>query len=182
MQLSHEQLAIIESKGIVNSGAGCSKATTVEYARRRPGQKILYIAFNKSIRVEGEKRFLKAGVSNVKIETAHSLAYVGMHVRDRYTLCNGGNMKANEVADLCGIKPTTAGGIKYLILAKHILNCLNLYLNSDTSWPISIIYQSVRKVRSWILQWTIMTRFMRQPKACCCACISLKYRQAMMFT
>lgn len=108
-----------------------------------PGQKILYIAFNKSIRVEGEKRFLKAGVSNVKIETAHSLAYGGMHVRDRYTLCNGGNMKANEVADLCGIKPTTAGGIKYLILAKHILNCLNLYLNSDIRKLADIDYLSI---------------------------------------
>ena len=146
MQLSHEQLAIIGSKGniVVNSGAGCAKTTTaVEYARQRPGQKILYIAFNKSVRLEGEKRFLKAGVSNVKIETAHSLAYRGMNVRDRYTLCNGGNMKANEVADLCGIKSTTAGGIKHLILARHILNCLNLYLNSDIRKFADVDYLSI---------------------------------------
>ena len=87
MQLSHEQLAIIESKGIVNSGAGCSKATTVEYARRRPGQKILYIAFNKSVRVEGEKRFLKAGVSNVKIETATRCHHLlGFDIDERESL------------------------------------------------------------------------------------------------
>lgn len=79
MQLTPEQKNIIHSKGDlkINAVAGSGKTTTIiEYARARSlHSKILYLAFNKSVRMEATKRFAGLNLNNVKIETAHSLAF-----------------------------------------------------------------------------------------------------------
>lgn len=79
MLLTPEQRSIIQSTGNIkiNAVAGSGKTTTViEYAKARPKQsKILYLAFNKSVRIEASKRFADQGIEHVKVETAHSLAY-----------------------------------------------------------------------------------------------------------
>jgi tRNA G46 methylase TrmB len=79
MELTKEQCDIINSTGNIkiNAVAGSGKTTTIiEYANARPKtSKILYLAFNKSVREEATKKFANKGLGNVKVETAHSLAY-----------------------------------------------------------------------------------------------------------
>lgn len=75
MQLTPEQQQIVsssESRIVVRAGAGAGKtATLIEYAKARPNQKILYLAFNKSIAEEAKGKF----PDNVEVRTTHSLAF-----------------------------------------------------------------------------------------------------------
>jgi DNA helicase IV len=79
MELTKEQNDIIKSEGNIkiNAVAGSGKTTTiVEYARNRPkGSMILYLAYNKSVKLEAIQKFKDKGLDNVKVETAHSLAF-----------------------------------------------------------------------------------------------------------
>lgn len=77
MKLSEQQQEVIESSGdlVVNAVAGSGKTSTlVAYASKRKDKKILYLAFNKSVKNEAIAKFQQAGISNVTVETAHSLA------------------------------------------------------------------------------------------------------------
>jgi F-box protein 18 (helicase) len=77
--LTGEQEMIVNSSGDtkINAIAGSGKTTTViEYAASKTkASKILYLAFNKSVKLEAARKFADRGLFNVKIETAHSLAY-----------------------------------------------------------------------------------------------------------
>ena len=78
MNLTNEQKGIINCKDNIkiNAVAGSGKTTTlIQYALARPESRILYLAFNKSVKTEAENKFVKENVKNVRIETAHSLAY-----------------------------------------------------------------------------------------------------------
>ncbi|MFN3694774.1 MAG: UvrD-helicase domain-containing protein, partial [Ignavibacterium sp.] len=79
MKLTQEQYDIINSSGDIkiNAVAGSGKTTTIiEYSKSRPKKsKILYLAFNRSVKTEAEQKFASLGLDNVKVETAHSLAY-----------------------------------------------------------------------------------------------------------
>src|SRR5690348_18225227 len=107
MQLTPEQQAIIGSTGNIkiNAVAGSGKTTTViEYAKTRPaGSRILYLAFNKSVKLEAAKKFAEAGLDNVKVETAHSLAYKHIVHRHSYRIKPQG-YKTNEIAELLHLK------------------------------------------------------------------------------
>ena len=148
MQLSDEQKAIIEYDGnaVINACAGSGKSTTlVEYAKRYPHKNFLYLVFNRSAKDEAIRKFLAAGVSNVTIETAHSLAYRGLDVRNRFTLTKSGNLKTYDIMKLCGIRSTTAvDAVQGLVLSKHIQKMLNSYCNSnvqklgDIDYPATI--------------------------------------------
>jgi len=63
MNLTQEQLDIIHSTGDIkiNAIAGSGKTTTIiEYAKARPkNSRILYLAFNKSVKLEALKNLLK---------------------------------------------------------------------------------------------------------------------------
>lgn len=132
MKLSKEQEAIIRSNGNIriNAVAGSGKTTTViEYARARPsGTRILYLAFNKSVKLEAATRFSEAGLSNVKTETAHSLAYKAIVFKHGYTVRTQG-YKTHEMAGLLGLD---IGGEKHslYILANHIIKFMNYFCNS----------------------------------------------------
>lgn len=88
MNLTEEQRAILSTNHdiVINAVAGSGKTTTlIEYAKSRPAHaRILYMAFNKTVKTEAEQRFLKAGLSNVKVETAHSLAFDRVVKRSAY--------------------------------------------------------------------------------------------------
>ena len=88
MKLTTEQLAIINSTGniIVNAVAGSGKTTTIiEYAKARPRScKILYLVFNRSVKEEAIRKFISQGLSNVTVETAHSLAYRHIYLGSDY--------------------------------------------------------------------------------------------------
>jgi ATP-dependent exoDNAse (exonuclease V) beta subunit len=79
LQLTAEQEAIIHSTGNIriNAVAGSGKTTTIiQYAATRPsGSRILYLAFNKTVKDEAKRKFAAQGLAHVRVETAHSLAY-----------------------------------------------------------------------------------------------------------
>ncbi|MCF8305626.1 MAG: UvrD-helicase domain-containing protein [Ignavibacteriales bacterium] len=142
MRLTEEQLAIINSSGNIkiNAVAGSGKTTTIiEYAKlRSPDSRILYLAFNRSVRFEARKKFQAAGLKNVTIETAHSLAYRYIKKKSTYTLRVNG-YKIYEIASLLGLK---GNGDKHaeLIVANHIKKFISIFCNSNASKVNQINY------------------------------------------
>ncbi len=133
MILTPEQIAIINSTGDIriNAVAGSGKTTTViEYARTRPaGAKILYLAFNKSVKMDAIKKFTEKGINNVKVETAHSLAY--RHIVYKYSYrVRANGYKTNEIAELLSLERTGEKHAEY-ILANHINKFITYFCNSD---------------------------------------------------
>lgn len=132
LSLTAEQKAIIRSKGNIriNAVAGSGKTTTIiEYARTRPeGSRILYLAFNRSVKTEAEARFAAQGLPNVKVETAHSLAYKRVVSAHGYRLRPQG-YKTHEIAALLGLQ---GNGEKHAehIIAAHINKFLSYFCNS----------------------------------------------------
>ncbi len=132
MNLTPEQLAIIQSAGNIkiNAVAGSGKTTTiVEYARTRPkGSRILYLAFNRAVKLEAKKKFAKYGLGNVKIETAHSLAYRQVVKKYNYKVRHE-EYKTYELADLLKL---VGNGEKHseLVIANHIGKLASLFCNS----------------------------------------------------
>lgn len=134
IKLTKEQIAIIQSKGSVriNAIAGSGKTTTiVEYAATRPGNpSILYLAFNKSVRLEATRKFEAKGLSNVRVETAHSLAYKQIVFQHNYKV-RGQGYKNGEIVDMLRLKGNGDKHSEYVI-ATHINKFLSYYCNSST--------------------------------------------------
>ena len=133
MQLTKEQEDIIQSTGNIkiNAVAGSGKTTTIiEYARSRPKKSnILYIAFNKSVKLEAIKKFAEKGLHHVKVETAHSLAYKHIVYRNKYTV-KGQGYKTNEVVEILSLKGTGEKLTEY-VLANHINKLVAYFCNSE---------------------------------------------------
>jgi F-box protein, helicase, 18 len=133
LNLTTEQQAIIGSSGNIriNAVAGSGKTTTIiEYAATRPpGSRILYLAFNKSVKLEAKKRFAERGLYNVQVETAHSLAYHPVVIRQGYKLQTNA-YKTHEIASVLGLK---SHGEKHgeFILANHIQKFISYFCNSN---------------------------------------------------
>ncbi|NCU05143.1 MAG: AAA family ATPase, partial [Chitinophagaceae bacterium] len=115
----------------INAVAGSGKTTTVvEYAAARPASaKILYLAFNKSVKLEAERKFTERGLHNVKVETAHSLAF--RHI------CRGSNYKIKSTGyktpEIVELLQLTGGEQKHAeyIIANHINKFITYFCNSD---------------------------------------------------
>ena len=133
MKLTEEQEAIINSSGDIkiNAVAGSGKTTTIiEYAKARPKHaKILYLAFNKSVKLEAIKKFAEKGLSNVTVETAHSLAYKNIVFRHQYKVRAQG-YKTHEIAGLLGLQGNGEKHHEYVI-ANHINKFIAFFCNSD---------------------------------------------------
>ncbi len=133
MNFTAEQEAIIKSTGDIkiNAVAGSGKTTTIiEYAKARPATaKILYLAFNKSVKLEAIKKFAAKGLSKVTIETAHSLAYKNIVFKHHYKVRAQG-YKTHEIADLLGLQGNGEKHHEYVI-ANHINKFIALFCNSD---------------------------------------------------
>src|ERR1700712_1860571 len=133
MDLTNEQQAIISSSGNIkiNAVAGSGKTTTViEYARTRPkDSKILYLAFNKSVKLEAVKKFADKGLDNVKVETAHSLAYKNIVFHHNYKVRANG-YKTNEIAELLNLQANGEKHAEYIV-ANHINKFIAYFCNSD---------------------------------------------------
>ncbi len=131
--LTEEQKAIINSTGDIriNAVAGSGKTTTIiEYAATRPsGSRILYLAFNKSVRLEATRKFEQRGLGHVKIETAHSLAYKHIVFVHGYTIKAQG-YKTHEIVDLLELRGNGEKHTEYII-AGHISKFLTYFCNSD---------------------------------------------------
>jgi superfamily I DNA/RNA helicase len=135
LNLTEEQDAIIASSGDIkiNAVAGSGKTTTIiQYAASRPKtSKILYLAFNKSVRMEAKKRFQELGLNNVQVETAHSLAYKHIVVQKGYKVCQT-SYKTYELAELLGLQGMGERHGEY-ILANHISKFLTYFCNSNAA-------------------------------------------------
>jgi superfamily I DNA/RNA helicase len=131
--LTEEQLAIINSTGDIriNAVAGSGKTTTIiEYAASRPpGSRILYLAFNKSVKLEAARKFEARGLRHVRVETAHSLAYKYIVPRHGYNVRAQG-YKTQEIVDLLGLRGNGEKHNEY-ILANHINKFITYFCNCD---------------------------------------------------
>jgi len=133
MELTTEQIAIIHSTGNIkiNAVAGSGKTTTViEYAKARPANsRILYLAFNKSVKLEAIRKFAEKGLNNVTVETAHSLAY-GRVVRGSGYQVKGQAYKTSEIAEILKLQGNEEKHTEYII-ANHINKLIAYFCNSD---------------------------------------------------
>lgn len=133
MKLTAEQHDIINSTGNIkiNAVAGSGKTTTViEYAKACSKQsKILYLAFNKSVKLEALKRFKEKGLSNVKVETAHSLAYKDIVFRYGYKVRHQG-FKTFDIVEILNIQGNEEKHTEYII-ANHINKFITYFCNSN---------------------------------------------------
>lgn len=145
MELTKEQYDIINSTGNIkiNAIAGSGKTTTIiEYAKARPKtSKILYLAFNKSVKLEATKKFADKGLRNVKVETAHSLAYKHIVFHNNYKVRAQG-YKTYEIVELLGLKGNGEKHAEY-ILANHISKFISYYCNSDKQRVQDLNYRDV---------------------------------------
>jgi hypothetical protein len=130
MQLTDEQQKVIETDSniAINAVAGSGKTSTlIAYAKSRPvTSKILYLAFNKTVKTEAVQKFAMADAKNVRVETAHSLAYNFIVKGSRYKVAPG--YKAHEWCDMLKIK--TGDRIVDCIVANHVGRFLGYYCNS----------------------------------------------------
>lgn len=119
MKSTAEQLPIINYAGkrlVVKAYAGCGKTTTlVAFAEANPRLKILYLAYNRAIRDEGQEKF----PSNVACKTSHQLAWPQFGRNYQHKL---GNLRLTDVA--AHIKT------KNWALAKQALGAVNAFVCS----------------------------------------------------
>src|ERR1017187_10047977 len=145
MELTQEQKDIIHSTGNIkiNAVAGSGKTTTIiEYAKSRSREsRILYLAFNKSVKLEAIKKFADNGLTNVKVETAHSLAYKHVVFAHNYKVRPQG-YRTNEVAELLNLSGKGEKHIKYVV-ANHINKFLGYFCNSDKQKVHDLNYLNV---------------------------------------
>lgn len=143
MQLTNEQEAIIQTNQnlAINAVAGSGKTSTlVEYARARPGNsRILYIAFNKTVKLEAQERMLSAGLRNVRVETAHSLAFDQVMRGAGYKLVPG--YKSHEWRSLLNIN--TGDRNIDLVLGSHVNKFISYFCNSGLTKIQDLNYTEV---------------------------------------
>ena len=128
-----EQTTIIQSSGDarINAVAGSGKTTTlIEYAASRPpGSRILYLAFNRSVKLEAIRKFSARDLTNVTVETAHSLAYKHT-VRTHGYKVKAQGYKIHEIAELLNVRGNGEKLTEYII-ANHINKFMTYFCNSD---------------------------------------------------
>lgn len=143
MQLTSEQAIIINSNHnlVINAVAGSGKTTTLlEYAKSRPaGSKILYLAFNKTVKTEAIEKFTAAGLKQVKVETAHSLAFDHVIKHSHYTVVQA--YQSYEWCDLLGIQ----SGDRHtdFIIASHVNKFIAYFCNSKAGKVQELNYTDV---------------------------------------
>lgn len=144
MQLTEEQKQILNSSGNlkIHAVAGSGKTSTlIEYAKKhRKNNKILYLAFNRSVKMEAQRRFSQAELTHVQIDTAHSLAWSRIVPKHGYTV--RASYKSHEISDLLKIKPTSKDPITAIAVCSHIGKLMSLFCNQAVSKVNDIDYCS----------------------------------------
>lgn len=145
MELTNEQIEIINSKGNIkiNAVAGSGKTTTIiEYAKARPKEsRILYLAFNKSVKNEAIKKFADKGLNNVSVETAHSLAYRHVIYSSNYRVRTFG-YKSHEIAELLKLRGLGEKHGEHIV-ASHISKFISYFCNSDKQKVSELNYSDI---------------------------------------
>ncbi len=155
MKLTKEQQAILDSTGNIkiNAVAGSGKTTTIiEYAKTRPrSSKILYLAFNKTVKKEAEAKFKNAKLTNASVKTAHGLAYGYIIPSFGYSI-NPFGYKTYEVVELLNIKGDKQKHTQYII-ANHVLKFLAYFCNSTVDKVQDLNYLDIindKKTKSFV--------------------------------
>ncbi|MGC0623800.1 DNA helicase, partial [Escherichia coli] len=120
-----EQSAIIHWQGqklVVNAFAGTGKTSTlVQYALANPDSRMLYLAYNRAVRDEAERKF----PFNVECKTSHQLAWsrFGRHYRNRLVA----SLRITDVARKLNTR--------HWLLVRLALSSLNQFLCSADKEP-----------------------------------------------
>jgi len=148
-RLSPQQQAVVMTHGdlLVNACAGSGKTTTlISYAAQKTAEapagkqpRMLYLAFNRSVRLEAQQRFAQAGLSKVDVHTAHSLAYKHTFRQGGYTLMSGNDLKVNDIIDACGLMRGNTAKMA-LSLATHVKKLLSMFCNDSAQSIYEIDY------------------------------------------
>lgn len=145
MKLTPSQNEIINSSGDIkiNAVAGSGKTTTViEYARSRPEKsRILYLAFNRSVKLEAERKFGAANTKNVFVETAHSLAYRQIVMGSKFRV-RAQQLQTQEIVQILGLRGTGEKHAEYII-ANHVNKFISLFCNSDKQRVQELDYRTI---------------------------------------
>lgn len=144
MELTKEQHDIINSTGNikVNAVAGSGKTTTiVEYAKTKPNDKLLYIAFNKTIKQEAIDKFRSKNITNITVETAHSLAYKHIVATpdSNYTINHLG-YKTKDIIDMFKLSENCGQDEDMFATASHVLGFCSYFCNSNKSKVSEVNY------------------------------------------
>jgi len=150
MEPTTEQHKVIETPAetvLVSAFAGTGKTATLRmFAEARPGQKILYLAFNRAIAKEANEKF--QDLRNVEARTIHSLAFrfVGYQYKHRL-----GNIRPLDLQK--------KGVVNNYKDASFVLNTLQSFCGSsakgfnDLSLPVS---SKVRAVKHLSTLWKMI--------------------------
>ena len=147
MHLTEEQNAIVHSRGNlkIHAVAGSGKTSTlVEYATAYgKGKRVLYLAFNRSVRLEAQRRFTDAGLNNVDVHTAHSLAYRKIVPQKRFKVRL--SYKASELVNILGLGPVGHDPHSSILVAAHINRLCSYFCNYPTQKVQDLDYCSIVK-------------------------------------
>jgi F-box protein 18 (helicase) len=145
MHLTQEQEAILASSGNIriNAVAGSGKTTVlVEYAKQRPrASRILYLAFNRSVRLHAQERFVREGMPNVDVQTAHSLAFRHIVQRQGYAVTKG--YKVHDIVRILDLKPSSRDQHAPFVIANHVLKFASLFCNLPAARVQEVDYGSI---------------------------------------
>jgi superfamily I DNA/RNA helicase len=131
IKMTDEQRAIVkhtfkkEESVVIKAFAGAGKTSTMRMVSKQmektnPDWKILYLAFNKAIQKEAEKKF----GDNVECRTTHSLAYEAEGSKYRHKL--NGSVRLTNIVDELGLD-----GWDKWNLAKNIWFTVAKYIGTD---------------------------------------------------
>jgi superfamily I DNA/RNA helicase len=140
--LTAEQREIINAKDdfmAITAFAGTGKTSTLKaYAAKRPGARLLYLAFNKALAEEARIAF--APLRNVDVRTIHSLAY-GYTGREYQRVL--GNYRVLDLKERLSaqINGATFG------LAKIIYDALNAWMLSNAPTPTVFLKKYAKSIR-----------------------------------
>lgn len=130
---TEEQQAVVDHPGdacvIACAGAGKTR-TLIDYAKARTDARILYIVYNRSARIEATAKFKRQGLTHVKVETAHSLAYREIISGKGFELHPSGNLKPHDVLEWYRPLPKFSNELDKLIFARHVVSLANRFCNS----------------------------------------------------
>lgn len=122
MARTQEQSGIVQSTGhiiIAEAFAGTGKTSTLcGFAEEHPSARILYLAFNKPIQMEAEKRFPK----NVTCKTTHSVAYSA--IGHQYAHKLAAFLRTTDVLEALGLKNNFS-------MAQRVIETISSFIVSD---------------------------------------------------
>lgn len=153
--LTEEQQALVHypfkgkcSVVVVQAYAGTGKTSTlIELAKERREEKILYIAYNKSMAEEAKRKF--KDIKNVHTQTIHSLAFkhIGKNYIDRL-----GNLSPLNIGEITKYFLSSSGN---KTVSSILIQCFNKYLSSSHKNQQEFFEHYYKKYREMLSKYDI---------------------------